>query len=103
MRMGRSPSTPWRTRRRPSDGIGRTRDARAVPSSVRTMRRAGYFSNQAWMVRTLDGTARAFLSDRYHRMDDDAFAEVVLPAISETPGAEVESCGITGCAPRSSS
>ena len=47
------------------------------------------------MVRTLDGTARAFLSDRYHRMDDDAFANVVLPAISETPGAEVESCGIT--------
>jgi hypothetical protein len=47
------------------------------------------------MVRTLDGTARAFLSDRYNRMDDDAFANVVLPAIFETPGAEVESCGIT--------
>lgn len=47
------------------------------------------------MVRTLDGTARAFLSDKYNRMDDDSFANVVLPAIVDTPGAEVVSCGIT--------
>jgi hypothetical protein len=47
------------------------------------------------MVRTLEGTARAFLSDKYSRMDDDAFANVVLPAIQEVPGAEVVSCGIT--------
>ena len=47
------------------------------------------------MVRTLDGTARAFLSDKYSRMDDDAFANVVLPAIYEVPGAEVVSCGMT--------
>src|SRR5262245_21165397 len=48
------------------------------------------------MVRTLDGTARAFLSDKYSRMDDDAFASVVLPAVHDVPGAEVVSCGMTG-------
>ena len=47
------------------------------------------------MLRTLDGNARAFLSDKYNRMDDDAFANVVLPAIWEVPGAEVVSCGLT--------
>jgi len=52
-----------------------------------------YPSNR--MVRTLDGNARAFLSDKYSRMDDDVFANVVLPAIYETPGAEVRSCGMT--------
>lgn len=47
------------------------------------------------MVRTLDGGARAFMSNKYSRMDDDAFANVVLPAIYEVPGAEVVSCGMT--------
>jgi hypothetical protein len=47
------------------------------------------------MVRTLDGGARAFLSDKYNRMDDDAFASVVLPAVYDVPGAEVVSCGLT--------
>ncbi len=47
------------------------------------------------MIRTLDGTARAFLSDKFSRMDDDAFANVVLPAIYDIPGAEVVSCGLT--------
>lgn len=47
------------------------------------------------MVRTLDGRARAFVSNKYNRMDDDAFAQVVLPAIYEVPGAEVVSCGMT--------
>ncbi len=47
------------------------------------------------MVRTLGGGARAFLSDKYSRMDDDAFANVVLPAIYDVPGAEVVSCGLT--------
>lgn len=41
------------------------------------------------MVRTLDGTARAFLSDKFSRMDDDAFANVVLPAIYDIPGADL--------------
>jgi hypothetical protein len=47
------------------------------------------------MLRALDNTARAWLSDKYNRMDDDRFANVVLPAIYEVPGAQVESCGMT--------
>lgn len=46
------------------------------------------------MIRTLDGTARAFLSDSYARMDDDAFTEVVVPAIADIPGYEIVSCAI---------
>lgn len=46
------------------------------------------------MLRTLGGSARAFLSDSYARMDDDAFAEVVLPVVHETAGAKVVSCGM---------
>lgn len=47
------------------------------------------------MLRTLDNRARAWLSDKYNRMDDDAFANVVLPAIYERPEAQIESCGMT--------
>lgn len=47
------------------------------------------------MLRALDKTARAWLSDKFSRMDDDRFANVVMPTIYETPGAQVESCGIT--------
>ena len=47
------------------------------------------------LLRTLDGTARAFLSDRYRRMDNAEVAEAVLPIISELPEAEVVSCEIT--------
>ena len=35
------------------------------------------------MVRTLDGTARAFLSDRYRRIDNYDIADSVLPILSE--------------------
>lgn len=47
------------------------------------------------MIRTLDGTGRAIVSDRFNRMDDDAFTETVFPAISDIPGAEIKSCAIT--------
>ena len=47
------------------------------------------------MVRTLDGTARAFLSDRYHRIDNYEIAQAVLPVIAEMQDAKVESCEIT--------
>ena len=47
------------------------------------------------MVRTLDGTARAFLSDRYRRIDNYEIAEVVLPMIARIPDATIESCEIT--------
>lgn len=47
------------------------------------------------MIRTLDGNVRAFLSDRYRRIDNAQIAETVLPIISRMEGARVESCEIT--------
>ena len=47
------------------------------------------------LLRTLDHTARAFLSDRYRRLDNMEVAEAVLPIISELPEAEVISCELT--------
>lgn len=47
------------------------------------------------MVRTLDGVARAFLSNRYRRIDNLQIAEAVLPIIGEMPDARFESCQIT--------
>jgi len=47
------------------------------------------------MVRTLDGTARAFLSNRYQRIDNANVAEVVLPVLAQTPGIEIVSAEIT--------
>lgn len=47
------------------------------------------------MIRTMDGTARAFLSDKYRRIDNFEIAETVLPVIAEMPDARVESCEVT--------
>ena len=47
------------------------------------------------MVRTLDGTARAFLSDKYRRIDNFEVAQTVLPIIADMPDARIESCEIT--------
>lgn len=47
------------------------------------------------MVRTLDGTARAFLSERYRRIDNIEIAQTVLPIIADMPDAKIESCEIT--------
>lgn len=47
------------------------------------------------MVRTLDGTARAFLSEKYRRIDNLAIAQAVLPIIADIPEAKVESCEVT--------
>lgn len=47
------------------------------------------------MLRTLDGTARAFLSDRYRRIDNYEVAQTVLPIIGNMDGATVESCELT--------
>lgn len=47
------------------------------------------------MVRTLDGRARAFLSDRYRRIDNHEIAETVLPIIGKMQGAEIISCELT--------
>lgn len=58
----------------------------------------GWFSrtpNMKRMLRTMDGTARAFLSDRYRRIDNFEVASAVLPIISGMDGASVESCELT--------
>lgn len=47
------------------------------------------------MVRTLDGTARAFLSNRYRRIDNIDIARVVLPILGEIEDASFESCQVT--------
>lgn len=47
------------------------------------------------MIRTLDGTARAFLSDRYRRIDNYEVAQTVLPIIGNMPGTSIESCEMT--------
>jgi hypothetical protein len=47
------------------------------------------------MVRTLDGTARAFLSERYRRIDNHEIAQAVFPMIADMKDATVESCEIT--------
>jgi hypothetical protein len=48
------------------------------------------------MVRTLDGKTRAFLSDRYHRIDNEQIADAVLPALLERGGhGAVVSCCVT--------
>ncbi len=47
------------------------------------------------MIRTLDGKARAYLSNRYRRIDNHDIAEAVLPVIGEIEGARFESCQIT--------
>ena len=46
-------------------------------------------------IRTLDGTARAFLSDRYRRIDNYEIAQATLPVIGEMPDAQVVSCEVT--------
>ena len=47
------------------------------------------------MIRTLDGNVRAFLSDRYQRIENEEIASTVLPILLETEGVKVESCAIT--------
>ena len=50
---------------------------------------------QAKMIRTMDGRARAFLSDRYRRIDNFEIAQTVLPILAEMPDAHIESCEVT--------
>jgi len=52
-------------------------------------------SDAARMVRTLDGTARAFLSDRYRRIDNEDVAETVLPILLEPQEVQIVSCDVT--------
>ena len=47
------------------------------------------------MLRILDGRVRAFLSDRYRRLDNLELCAAVLPVIKEMKGASIESCEVT--------
>lgn len=47
------------------------------------------------MIRTIDGHTRAFLSNRYRRIDNLDIAKVTLPIIGEMDGARYESVQIT--------
>ena len=46
------------------------------------------------MIRTIDGTARAFLSDKYKRVDNDMIAKQVLPILLDKKYT-IRSCAIT--------
>ena len=46
-------------------------------------------------IRTLDGNARAYLSDRYRRIDNYEIATATLPIIAEIDGVKIESCEVT--------
>jgi hypothetical protein len=47
------------------------------------------------MVRTLDGSARAFLSDRYRLLDNYDLAQAVLPLLMDQPDARIVSTQFT--------
>ena len=47
------------------------------------------------MIRVLDRKVRAFLSDRYRRLDNLELCAAVLPVIQEMNGAQIESCEVT--------
>lgn len=48
------------------------------------------------MIRTLDGTARAFMSDRYKRIDNAPILEAILPVLAEHgSNIKIESCDVT--------
>ncbi len=46
------------------------------------------------MIRTVDGNVRAFLSDRYRRLDHLELCAAVLSIIHEMKGASIESCEV---------
>lgn len=47
------------------------------------------------LVRTLDDNVRAFLSDRYQRIDNAEIAEIALPVLAKIPEVRIVSCQIT--------
>ena len=47
------------------------------------------------MLRTLGGDLRAFLSDRYQRIDNAEIAEVVLPVLADIPDVRIVSSEVT--------
>ena len=54
-----------------------------------------HYAPERRMLRTLDGQARAFLSDRYRRLDNLELCEAILPIIRDMPGTSITSCEVT--------
>lgn len=54
-----------------------------------------YHTEDRRMLRTLDGEARAFLSERYKRIDNYDIAQATLPIIMEIPDVQFLSCNLT--------
>ncbi len=54
-----------------------------------------HFAPERRMIRTLDGKVRAFLSDRYRRLDNLELCAAVIPIIREMSGAKINSCDVT--------
>lgn len=54
-----------------------------------------HYAPERRMIRTLDGSVRAFLSDRYRRLDNLELCASVIPVIREMAGAEINSCDVT--------
>lgn len=54
-----------------------------------------YRTEDRRLLRTLDGEARAFLSDRYKRIDNYDIAQATLPIILEIPDVQIVSCNLT--------
>lgn len=52
-------------------------------------------SDDTRMVRALDGNVRAFLSNRYQRIDNHEIAEVALPVLATIPDVQIASTQIT--------
>lgn len=47
------------------------------------------------MLRTLGGDARAFLSNRYQRIENEEIAAVALPVLADLPQVKIVSCDVT--------
>lgn len=47
------------------------------------------------MIRTLGGDMRAFLSDRYNRIENEEIAKVAFPVLAELPGVQIVSSEVT--------
>jgi hypothetical protein len=47
------------------------------------------------MVRTLAGNTRAFLSNKYQRIENEQIAEIALPVLADLPGVQIVSSEVT--------
>ena len=70
----------------------RQEDIGLLAQNVNTWLRKG---PEQRMIRTIDGRARAFLSNRYRRIDNIDIARITLPIIQQVPDAIYESCNLS--------